>query len=258
MRHRFGALLALFVLAVALSDSAFAFDCIRVSSSLQGLQNSTKSGNWARKSEGHRSPRRQPDRRSALRKRRTPAAFRPASPEDAVRPHTLGNRGDARAGRGEGSTSEGEGGGPLSLEGWSAHSVSPARFYVYWLSVDVSKRGVSTVRASPPRADPVFVPTPTTVTNEAHLTCEGKSDSLSHGRESLAFLLDMATEEPRNEETSLCEPGGRGRGRRPGVGTSPADRRLGPPTPDCSIADGAPLQDLSNEALSSSVRSPPS
>lgn len=47
MKHRFGALLALFVLALALSGSALAFDCIRVSSSLQGLQNSTKSGNWA-------------------------------------------------------------------------------------------------------------------------------------------------------------------------------------------------------------------
>jgi len=47
MKHRFGAILALFVLALALSGSAFAFDCIRVSSSLQGLQNSTKSGNWA-------------------------------------------------------------------------------------------------------------------------------------------------------------------------------------------------------------------
>jgi hypothetical protein len=46
MKHRFGALLALFVLALALSGSAVAFDCIRVSSSLQGLQSSTKSGNW--------------------------------------------------------------------------------------------------------------------------------------------------------------------------------------------------------------------
>jgi hypothetical protein len=35
------------VLALALAGSAFAFDRIRVSSSLQGLQNSTKSGNWA-------------------------------------------------------------------------------------------------------------------------------------------------------------------------------------------------------------------
>jgi hypothetical protein len=47
MKHRFGALLALFALSLALAGSAFAFDCIRVSSSLQGLQNSTRSGNWA-------------------------------------------------------------------------------------------------------------------------------------------------------------------------------------------------------------------
>ena len=46
MKHRLGALFALFVLALALAGSAFAFDCIRVSSSLQGLKNSTKSGNW--------------------------------------------------------------------------------------------------------------------------------------------------------------------------------------------------------------------
>jgi hypothetical protein len=38
----------LVVLALALvgAGSAFGFDCIRVSSSLQGLQQSTKSGNW--------------------------------------------------------------------------------------------------------------------------------------------------------------------------------------------------------------------
>lgn len=47
MRHRLGALAALFVLALAVTGSAFAFDCIRVSSSLQGLKSSTKSGNWA-------------------------------------------------------------------------------------------------------------------------------------------------------------------------------------------------------------------
>jgi hypothetical protein len=47
MKHRLGALLALFVLALAVTGSALAFDCIRVSSSLQGLKNSTKSGNWA-------------------------------------------------------------------------------------------------------------------------------------------------------------------------------------------------------------------
>ena len=47
MKHRLGALLALFVLALVIAGSAFAFDCIRVSSSLQGLENSTRSGNWA-------------------------------------------------------------------------------------------------------------------------------------------------------------------------------------------------------------------
>jgi hypothetical protein len=47
MRHRLGALVALFVLALAVTGSAFAFDCIRVSSSLQGLKISSKSGNWA-------------------------------------------------------------------------------------------------------------------------------------------------------------------------------------------------------------------
>lgn len=47
MKHRLFALLALLVAALALAGSAFAFDCIRVSSSLQGLQQSTKSGNWA-------------------------------------------------------------------------------------------------------------------------------------------------------------------------------------------------------------------
>jgi hypothetical protein len=46
MRHRVLALLALFVAALALAGSAFAFDCIRVSSSLQGLKQSTRSGNW--------------------------------------------------------------------------------------------------------------------------------------------------------------------------------------------------------------------
>jgi hypothetical protein len=34
------------VAALAVSGSAVAFDCIRVSSSLEGLQQSTKSGNW--------------------------------------------------------------------------------------------------------------------------------------------------------------------------------------------------------------------
>ncbi len=46
MRHRLLALLALMIAALALAGSAFAFDCIRVSSSLQGLQQSTQSGNW--------------------------------------------------------------------------------------------------------------------------------------------------------------------------------------------------------------------
>ena len=46
MKRRVLALLALLVAALALAGSAFAFDCIRVSSSLQGLQQSTKSGNW--------------------------------------------------------------------------------------------------------------------------------------------------------------------------------------------------------------------
>jgi len=47
MKHRLLALLALGIAALALAGSAFAFDCIRVSSSLQGLKQSTKSGNWA-------------------------------------------------------------------------------------------------------------------------------------------------------------------------------------------------------------------
>jgi hypothetical protein len=46
MRHRLLALLALMIAALALAGSAFAFDCIRVSSSLQGLEQSTRSGNW--------------------------------------------------------------------------------------------------------------------------------------------------------------------------------------------------------------------
>jgi hypothetical protein len=46
MKHRLAALLALLVVALATSASAFAFDCIRVSSSLEGLQSSTTSGNW--------------------------------------------------------------------------------------------------------------------------------------------------------------------------------------------------------------------
>ena len=46
MKHRLAAVLAVFVLALTVTASAFAFDCIRVSSSLQGLQQSTKTGNW--------------------------------------------------------------------------------------------------------------------------------------------------------------------------------------------------------------------
>jgi hypothetical protein len=46
MKHRLSALLALVVLALTLAGSAFAFDCIRVSSSRQGLVNSTTSGSW--------------------------------------------------------------------------------------------------------------------------------------------------------------------------------------------------------------------
>ena len=46
MRKRLAALVAVAIAALALAGSAVAFDCIRVSSSLQGLQQSTKSGNW--------------------------------------------------------------------------------------------------------------------------------------------------------------------------------------------------------------------
>lgn len=46
MKRRIAALVAVFVLALSVAVPAFAFDCIRVSSSLQGLQQSTKSGNW--------------------------------------------------------------------------------------------------------------------------------------------------------------------------------------------------------------------
>jgi hypothetical protein len=46
MRHRFAALAAVVVASLALAGSALAFDCIRVSSSLQGLEQSTRSGNW--------------------------------------------------------------------------------------------------------------------------------------------------------------------------------------------------------------------
>jgi len=46
MRHRFTAFIAASIAALTFAGSAFAFDCIRVSSSLQGLQASTKSGKW--------------------------------------------------------------------------------------------------------------------------------------------------------------------------------------------------------------------
>lgn len=46
MRYRLTALVAVIAASLALAGSAVAFDCIRVSSSLQGLQQSTKSGNW--------------------------------------------------------------------------------------------------------------------------------------------------------------------------------------------------------------------
>jgi hypothetical protein len=47
MRYRVGALVAFGVLALAVTSSAFAFDCVRVSSSFQGLQQSTgNSGRW--------------------------------------------------------------------------------------------------------------------------------------------------------------------------------------------------------------------
>ena len=46
MKLRLSVLVAALVAALTLVGSAFAFDCIRVSSSLQGLQQSTKSGNW--------------------------------------------------------------------------------------------------------------------------------------------------------------------------------------------------------------------
>jgi hypothetical protein len=47
VRQRLTVLFAVLALALIGTGSALAFDCIRVSSSLQGLQQSTKSGNWA-------------------------------------------------------------------------------------------------------------------------------------------------------------------------------------------------------------------
>src|SRR5256714_6464954 len=46
MKHRFTALLALALASLTITGSAFAFDCIRVSSSHQGLVQSTQSGKW--------------------------------------------------------------------------------------------------------------------------------------------------------------------------------------------------------------------
>jgi hypothetical protein len=46
MRHRLALLCVAVAASLALAGSAFAFDCVRVSASLQGLKSSTKSGNW--------------------------------------------------------------------------------------------------------------------------------------------------------------------------------------------------------------------
>ena len=46
MHQRLTAIVGVVVASLVLSGSALAFDCIRVSSSLQGLQASAKSGNW--------------------------------------------------------------------------------------------------------------------------------------------------------------------------------------------------------------------
>lgn len=46
MRNRFAVLVAVLAFGLIGVGSAAAFDCIRVSSSLQGLKQSTKSGNW--------------------------------------------------------------------------------------------------------------------------------------------------------------------------------------------------------------------
>jgi hypothetical protein len=46
-RLRVSVFLAVAVAALGFAGSALAFDCIRVSSSLQGLQQSTQSGKWA-------------------------------------------------------------------------------------------------------------------------------------------------------------------------------------------------------------------
>jgi hypothetical protein len=46
MGRRLAAFAVLAAVALTVAGSALAFDCIRVSASLQGLQQSTKSGNW--------------------------------------------------------------------------------------------------------------------------------------------------------------------------------------------------------------------
>jgi hypothetical protein len=46
MKHRLAVLIATLALGLAVTGSALAFDCMRVSSSMQGLQQSTRSGNW--------------------------------------------------------------------------------------------------------------------------------------------------------------------------------------------------------------------
>lgn len=46
MKHRVLPVLAAIAVALTLTGSALAFDCMRVSSSQQGLLQSTKSGNW--------------------------------------------------------------------------------------------------------------------------------------------------------------------------------------------------------------------
>lgn len=46
MRRRLTAFAAVAAAALTIGGSAFAFDCVRVSGSLQGLQQSTRSGNW--------------------------------------------------------------------------------------------------------------------------------------------------------------------------------------------------------------------
>lgn len=46
MRHRLTAIIAVCVAALALAGAAFGHDCIRVSASLNGLQQSAGSGNW--------------------------------------------------------------------------------------------------------------------------------------------------------------------------------------------------------------------